>query len=150
MQLRWTVVTLALGCGAVHEPSGASRVNHRSDAGSSSDAGGVDPWSIVTLPAVLDPGNFSVMVDGNGTPHVAYGVWQNSSTELWHAWVGDGRVQSEQVDGSGRGWRRAWVPGSQEPRLVYDHPDYGLGGSFHALRTSTGGWDVEKLLVSED
>jgi hypothetical protein len=151
MQLRWTAVTLTLviGCGAVHEPGSPALDSNGHDAGAPIDAGAPAEWAIITAAGRLDTGNLSVMLDTSGTPHVAYSVSLNAESYLWHAWVSDGEVQAEQVDAYGRGRSKAWVPGSPEPRLVYDSSNFSMG-AFHAARTSTAEWTVEILQFGEE
>lgn len=144
MSATWLQLTLsvAVGCGAIHESPASSRSARRDDAGV--PVGGAQPWSFRSLPERLTTGNLSVMLDAAGVPHVAYSTSSNSIAELRHAWLVDGKLASERVDTNGRGRRKTWVPGSLEPRLVYDHLSFSVVG-FHAVRSSAEEWAVNVL-----
>lgn len=136
-------IPIGIGCGSISNPSASSGLDAKDDAGGG--VAGDGSWEIITSQAPVSTGNLSVMVDAEGVPHVAY---SSSVQELWHAWLTNGSLEAELIDTFSRGMRKAWVPGSPEPRLVYDSLTFNVVG-FQSVRNAPGAWTVEPLVYDE-
>jgi hypothetical protein len=121
-----------------------------SDAGDAGAAG----WHVRVIDQEwAGSGQVSAMMDPADTPHFAYSAVATtprggSMGVVRHAWLEAGELRVEQVDGSGRGLNKAWVLGSDEPRLVYDHIEY-TGANFQAVWLAPDQWNVEVNTVVE-
>jgi hypothetical protein len=84
----------------------------------------------------------AIMVDADGTPHIAHNGGIGTSGGLRHAWLVNGELTEEVIDDNSRGWQKSWVAGAPEPRLVYDSNHLFEPVSFEASRDPSGAWTV--------
>ena len=112
--------------------------------GESREDAGANSWQTSMVDPEVDwSAQISLMVDPAGTSHIAYSAYEPGGPMTpRHAWSGSGAFQIELVDTYGRGRNKAWVPGSDALRLVYDDIAYG-GINFYASRAADGVWTVD-------
>jgi hypothetical protein len=85
----------------------------------------------------------AIMVDAEGTPHIAHNGGVGTSGGLRHAWLVDGELTEEVIDDSSRGWQKSWMAGAPKPHLVYDSLHLFEYASYEASRDPSGAWAVE-------
>jgi hypothetical protein len=105
---------------------------------------GASLWRVSeTASTTSSVAELAIMVDAEGTPHIAHNGGVGTSGGLRHAWLVDGEVAEEAIGDVDRGWQKSWVAGSPEPRLVYDALHLFEYASYEASRDPSGAWLVE-------